>query len=53
MAGRPRKRPRGYGELAFMEEYQTHSVTDLATKYDVTSSTIRAWESDIRLNGYS
>lgn len=53
MAGRPRKRPRGYGELAFMEEYRHHSVNDLATKYDVTPSTIKAWESDIRLNGYS
>lgn len=53
MAGRPRKRPRGYGELAFMEEYKNHSVNDLAMKYDVTPSTIKAWESDIRLNGYS
>lgn len=53
MAGRPRKRPRGYGELAFMEEYRNHSVNDLAMKYDVTPSTIKAWESDIRLNGYS
>lgn len=53
MAGRPRKRPRGYGELAFMEEYRHHSVNDLATKYDVMPSTIKAWESDIRLNGYS
>lgn len=53
MAGRPRKRPRGYGELAFMEEYRSRSVNDLAMKYDVTPSTIKAWESDIRLNGYS
>ena len=53
MAGRPRKRPRGYGELAFMEEYRNHSVNDLAMKYDVAPSTIKAWESDIRLNGYS
>lgn len=53
MAGRPRKRPRGYGELAFMEEYRTNAVDRLATKYDVAPSTIRAWESDIRLNGYS
>lgn len=53
MAGRPRKRPRGYGELAFMEEYRHHNVNDLAMKYDVAPSTIKAWESDIRLNGYS
>lgn len=53
MAGRPRKRPRGYGELAFMEEYRTNTIDNLAAKYDVTPSTIRAWESDIRLNGYS
>lgn len=53
MAGLPRKRPRGYGEVAFMEEYQTHTVDNLAAKYDVTPSTIKAWESDIRLNGYS
>lgn len=53
MAGRPRKRPRGYGELAFMEEYRTNTVDNLAVKYNVTPSTIKAWESDIRLNGYS
>lgn len=42
MAGRPRKRPRGYGELAFMEEYRTNTVENLATKYGVTPSTIKA-----------
>jgi len=52
--GRPSKRPRSEEELLeLVELYKTHTATELAERYNVKSSTIRAWVCDLRKGGAS
>lgn len=47
--GRPAKFPKSErAQLEFIELYNKHTATELAERYDVKPSTVRAWASRIR-----